>query len=406
MHASRAEAEVKHVITTLEMQEKPQFVEIVRQHGGEITVCPSPELLGDLVAAADIVQLEWWNHPATLRALCTVTLPPLRLLVWSHVSGLYNPVLPVGLIEVADRFIFTSPCSYGANAVLTLKPEQRKKLDVVSSSGGFTGFPFPQETGGSPLVAGYIGTLNFAKLHPDFVGFLSAVNEPRFTVRMIGDVTNRDILERQCAEAGRPGMLDFRGYTSDVVSELSSVNVLVYLLNPRHYGTTENALIEAMAMGIVPVVLDNPAERNIVTDRVTGLVVRTPEEFAGAVRRLSENPAERHAMGLRAAASVRDRFTAGRMESALRAHYKELLSVPKKTIDFSNIFGSDPADWFLSCQGHPEMFTANSKVTDETYRFSRYDLLEQTKGSVFHFQRCFPGNPRINQWAARLMSWR
>ena len=66
---------------------------------------------------------------------------------------------------------------------------------------------------------------------------------------MIGDLTNQDILNQQCDSLSRTGMLDFRGYTTDIVSELSSINVLAYILNPEHYGTTENALIGGYGYG-------------------------------------------------------------------------------------------------------------------------------------------------------------
>ena len=36
-------------------------------------------------------------------------------------------------------------------------------------------------------------------------------------------------------------------------------------------------------MGIVPIVLDNPAERQIVDDGYTGLIVNSPDEFAEAL---------------------------------------------------------------------------------------------------------------------------
>ena len=130
---------------------------------------------------------------------------------------------------------------------------------------------------------GYFGSLNFAKLHPHYVDFLAAVDKPGLTVRLIGDLTNRDILERQSALIGREGMFEFRGYSTDIAAELKAINVLAYLLNPEHYGTTENALLEAMAVGIVPIVLDNPAERHIIEDNRTGLIVSTPSEFSKAV---------------------------------------------------------------------------------------------------------------------------
>lgn len=394
-------SDINHTIVTLEEQEKPQFIELIRSCGGEVIACPTPKRLNELIEASDIVQLEWWNHPATIKTLCNQSLPPMRLLVWCHVSGLYNPIIPSGLILAAQRFFFTSPCSLEANEVLNLPGDVTERISVVSSSGGFDGLPYPKENSDS-LAVGYIGSLNFAKLHPRYVDFLAAVNIPDFKVRLIGDVTNKDILERQCVQSGRRGMLEFRGYTRDVASELASINVLAYLLNPEHYGTTENALLEAMAMGIVPIVLNNPAERHIIEDHRTGVIVSSLRDFAEAIDWLSENPKERQKIGRQAAESVRDRFTVGKMEASLNSHYNAIVPYEKRSISFIDIFGTDPADWFLSCQGNPAIFSEDGSIELESGSYSAYGLFEQTKGTVFHFQKHFPKNLRLNKWASRL----
>lgn len=405
LQAASSESDIQHTIVTLEEQEKPQFIELIKSCGGEVLICPSMERLHGLIEESDIVQLEWWNHPATIKTLCSQPLPPMRLLVWSHVSGVYNPIIPSGLIHVAQRFLFTSPCSYESKEVSALPPELRDRIGVVSSSGGFAGFPFPGNETIDRVEVGYIGSLNFAKLHPRYVDFLSAVKSPSFKVKLIGDTTNKEILEEQCMQAGRLGMLEFCGYTSDVASALSSLNVLAYLLNPEHYGTTENALIEAMAMGIVPIVLDNPAERFIVDDHNTGLIVSSPEEFAEAVSWLNENPDELRRLGRQAAESVRNRFTAENMEALLATHYRSILASDKKTIFFADIFGKNPDDWFLSCQCHPEFFSCRGNDGNALGEFSIYGLLERSKGTVYHFSNYFPENKRLSEWANAICAY-
>jgi len=397
-------APVTHVVACLEPPEKSQFLDQVRRGGGEVVIAPGLSRLDELVATADIVQLEWWNHPATIECLCGMAPQPMRLLVWCHVSGLHNPIIPPKLMEISNRFLFTSPCSFEARQVSALAARLGNKLAVVSSGGGFSGLPEPRGDNSAPLSVGYIGSLNFAKLHPGYVEFLSAVNLPDFKVRMIGDLLNREVLERQCSDAGRSGMLDFRGYTTDVATELGEINVLAYLLNPQHYGTAENALLEAMAAGVVPIVLDNPAERNIVEHLRTGFIVRNPSEFAGAIEWLAHNPDERSRIGLQAAASVRERFSSERMEASFRTHYEEVMSERKRLAPFREVFGATPEEWFLSCQGEPEIFRENGEVHPPMGSLSYFNLLEKTKGSVFHFLDHFPDAPRLEAWAKSLES--
>ncbi len=404
--AARSGAGYEHGVLCLERPEKPEFAERVRQAGCALKLCPSRAETVESIGEADIVQLEFWNHPATIRALCSAPLPAMRLIVWCHVSGLYYPRIPPGLLSVAHKFVFTSECSLEAEEVGQLAPRVATSLGVVSSGGGFDTLPPPRVSareGG--LRAGYIGSLNFAKLHPDFVSFLAAARALEHPVRLIGDETNRADLEEQCRRQGQPDLLEFRGYTTEVANELAALDVLVYLLNPRHYGTAENALLEAMAMGVVPVVLDNPAERRIVEDRRTGMVVRTPDELADVLTWLASHPDERLNMGRRAAAMVRKRYTYERMESALNTFYDGLMGRSKATIPFGPVFGVGPADWFRAFCRDASVFTDGGDV-----HFSAnqpwHALFERTKGSVFHFLDYFPDDARLRCWAAGLQESR
>ena len=38
---------------------------------------------------------------------------------------------------------------------------------------------------------------------------------------------------------------------------------LLYILNRNHYGSAENILIEAMSLGVIPIVLNNDVEKTM-----------------------------------------------------------------------------------------------------------------------------------------------
>ncbi len=398
---SSVDPRIKHSIVCLEKPEKAQFLEKIVAHGCEVVVAPSHGHFVELIQHADIVQLEWWGHPASIAALCGGPLPRMRLLVWNHISGLHTPIIPRRLMESAHRCIFTTPCSYGTEEVLQLSSMSRSQLDVVHSAGGFEGLDLPERRTDESLVAGYLGSLNFAKLHPRYVEFLAAVRIPGFRVRMIGDITNRSTLEKQCSQAGRPGMLEFSGYTTDVASELASINVMPYILNPRHYGTSENALLEAMAMAVVPVVFNNPAESCLVTHGKTGLIVKNPEELGAAIESLANNPGERRRIALDAAKAVRCCFAVEKMIDAFNIHYHTLQTLEKASIPFGEIFGRTPDEWFLAIQRHPEIFT-NGKHLGTMDKYSLPGLFERTKGSVFHYYSYFSENHQLKIWVDKL----
>jgi glycosyltransferase involved in cell wall biosynthesis len=58
------------------------------------------------------------------------------------------------------------------------------------------------------------------------------------------------------------------------------------LLNPYHYGTAENILLEAISAGVVPIVLNNPAEMALVEDRKNGFIVSGVKDFSDLISKL------------------------------------------------------------------------------------------------------------------------
>ena len=148
-----------------------------------------------------------------------MSLPPIRLLTWCHVSGLHTPIIPKQLILASHIFLFTSRCSFEAKEVMSLTPELGDRLGVVSSSGGFSGLSEPGKKVNESISTGYFGSLNFAKLHPRYIDFLAAVKIPGFKVKIIGDLCNKDVLNQQCDAIGKAGMLEFTGFVPDIASE-------------------------------------------------------------------------------------------------------------------------------------------------------------------------------------------
>lgn len=391
-----------HVIACLEAPEKSQFVDHAQAHGAEVLVCPDPATLAARIAAADIVQLEWWHHPKVAAWMGGDPWPAMRLVVWSHVSGLSPPEIPPEFAALPHRFLFTSPCSWEHPRLAALDGETRRRIDAVFSSGGFDDLPPPpRRDPQAPVKVGYIGTLNYAKLHPDLLDYLAAVRLPGFRLSMVGDPVTADGLMAEAKARGLAGRLHPLGYSTQVVEQLAAFDLLAYPLNPRHYGTTENALLEAMAMGVVPVVLDNPAERHLVRQGETGLIVDSPRAFADAIQYLAENPDERQRLSANAARAIRQDFAVGRTADRLHAHYQALLAEPKRGFDFKAVFGAEPADWFRACQGG-EAWRFPDGATAEPLPPGPHCLYERTKSSVFHYRDCFPQDARLARWAGRL----
>jgi hypothetical protein len=378
----------------LEEPRDRRYADLVEQAGGRLHHAGQGVSLAHLIEDADIVQIEWWNHPRLYHLLATAELPPMRSLFWAHVSGLFAPYIPAGLIAAAGRFVFTSPCSLRAPEIATLPGAVRARLGVVGSGFGFEDGRTADEMSASETSAAvaYLGTVDFVKMHPAFFDIADAVDHPDIRVSVWGGFDPGGEPARRARAMRHPERVRLEGQTADPRAALQAAGIFFYPLREDHYGTAENALIEAMSLGLVPVVLANPAEKAIVTDGVDGVVAVDPADMAARLGHLLAEPEERARLSAAARATARDRYQPRRSAGLLEEHYRALMGEPKTRIDFAGLLGSEPADWFLSTQqrdragGEGRMFAAGGGLS---------------KGSIDHFLATFPDDPGLLALAAR-----
>lgn len=160
---------------------------------------------------------------------------------------------------------------------------------------------------------------------------------------MAGD---RDVgSEQDIRKAGLWDRFSFLGFVPDAVGVVRSCDAFGYLLNPEHYGTTENVLLEAMACGLPPVVLKQNAERYIVPP-FAGYLVETPEEYGERIAYLWQYPEERYAVGYRARAYVIEHY---RIEENMGRFRSACVQARRKSSRDFSVLGDTPWEWFLFC---------------------------------------------------------
>ena len=151
-----------------------------------------------------------------------------------------------------------------------------------------------------------------------------------------------------------------------------------------------------MATGCVPVGLDNPCERNIVDHGRTGLVVGSPEDFAGAVRHLHDDRDFAQALSAAASDHVRTTFRIERTVSALDANYERVLARPPSRYEGRKAVGSVPFEWWQSGAGR-----FAGLASDAVTGLSPI-LFERSKGSPLHYNRLFPDDGELGRVVRRL----
>ncbi len=398
VHRLREHNDYRDMFLCLEAMNDTRHADLIRDAGGDVSVTPDEAITEKLLAEADIVQIEWWHHPCTLEWMAQRTALRSRLIIWSHISGLHFPAPSPALLSLPDAFLFTNPCSL---ALVADRPEDGAvRYDAAWSSGGFDGIPTRRRGfEGVPLAHGYLGSLNFSKIHPDLGAFLAAITVPDFRLDVFGDVAENPALQDRMAECGVLHACRFHGFAQNPGAALADIDVFVYLLNPTHYGTAENALLEAMASGAVPVVLDNPCEQNIVENGKTGIVVSSILEFAEAIEYLNSNRTAAETMSRRAAETVRDRFQIANTVAKLDEVYNAVLAGPARERNLSQAIGTTPWQWCLSGAGRYRTDLENLAVgTPDAVPF----LYERSKGSPIHFSRAFQGDPDLAKLAGKL----
>jgi glycosyltransferase involved in cell wall biosynthesis len=366
---------IEQTFLLLEVPRDRGYADVIAASGARVVVGGLGQV-AQMAREADIVQFEFWNHPRLYECLARGDLPAMRSVFWSHISGLFNPVIAPGLMQAAGRFVFTTPASLEAPGITP-----SEKISVINSGFGFGDAP-PRHRTNAPSIA-YLGTVDFVKMHPGFFDVIDALQGHDIRVPVWGAVAN-DVVHR-AKTMRHPERIVFRGQTADPKTALAGSDIFFYPLQPDHYGTAENALIEAMSLGLAPVVLNNPSELAIISDGVTGLVAHSIEECTSHLQMLLTSPERRATIGQAAMQNVVKTRTPEISARQFTDLWQGLLLEPARDCDFRSAIGSTPADWFLTTQALPG---AVWNGADERGPNS-------SKGTLAHFESAFPGDASL-----------
>lgn len=370
---------VEQSFVLLEPPRDRRFVDQIEAAGARITVADNLAQVAALARDADIVQFEFWNHPRLLECLARCDFPAMRSAFWSHISGLSAPLIQPGLIEEAGRFAFTTEASLSSPAVTELPEAAKRKLAVINSGFGFADASRRTPVKGRAPAIAYLGTVDFVKMHP---GFFDAVD------RLVGDVrvsvwgnADDDAVTVRARAMRHPERIVFCGETKDPQAALAEADIFFYPLQRGHFGTAENALVEAMSLGLSAVVLDNPAEAAIVRDCETGFVAHSIDECVSLLQMLLLLPDLRDKISKNAVREVEQNRTPAQSALEFMILWLGLASEEPKHSDFQRVLGGDPAAWYLATQCLPGASWQAPEFREKP-----------AKGTLAHFESVFAGD--------------
>ena len=372
------------------------------------------EALDEAFARADVVLVHWWNHPLLHSLLLNHELPPARIAFWSHISGTPSPNnFNETSLDFPDRFVFTSPLSFYTPEIQRLPVWRQGQFSAIWSTAGV------ERIGGylaadrsTKRVVGYTGNLDFSKVHSGFATACISLADAGASFDIIGPPT--EAFELALAEAGPAEHVSFAGYLDEDTKfkRMSAFSVFGYPLARHHYATCDQALQEAMFLGAVPVVLNNPMESYMVQHGTTGLVARDMGEYAQYVRELLNDDSLRERLSRAAHDFAVNEYSLDRMAESLEEVFIELFENPKvphgKRISSQRVF--KPYEVFLdSLSAYGGVFRAYAGAQTELERSQACDQIatlssfghwsSPTKSSPSHYSRYFPEDPLLKVWS-------
>ena len=368
-----------------------------------------------LIADCDVLLIHWWNHPLLYDFLVREPLPASRVIFWAHQKGTPAPNnFTDKIFRYPDIFVFTTPLSYDVKEVQNLPAELKKKLHDIWSTGGverIQSLKLKKHTG---FNVGYIGNVDYAKMHPDFLDICNQVNIPDVHFTIVGGPYGRQ-LESEAAHRGIGHKFHFTGFVPEEEKweYLSQFDVFGYPLAPYHYGSCDQVLQESMAAGVVPIVLKNPMESYMIKDGVTGLVAKSKEEYVIKLQELYHNHELRAYLSKNAQEYAIRTFSLEKMKNEWNAIFNQVLNTPKtiKKWDISKkVEDISPKDVFLESLGdyredfisycHAKNHEEEEMAIQKIKKLAKSaNWQSETKSSVHQFLSFFPDDKYLSSWS-------
>lgn len=382
------------------------------------------EALDSLVERADILLIHWWNHPLLQSLLMNHSFPEARILIWCHISGTPSPNnFTKFIIEYPDKLIFTTPLSYLAPEIQSLTDEKRRKIGWIWSTAGVERLEKYKDSRSSiqtkeKNIVGYVGNLDYTKLSSEFLDACVEMNDMGAEFVVIGPLTKQ--FKEDSEKLSQNVNINITGYISEEekFKRMKEFKVFGYPLARRHYATCDQAIQEAMALGAVPVVLNNPMESYMVEHGRTGLIAKNMQEYVAHIRLLLKDSDLRMSLSSNSEKYASDEYSIVKMAKKWAAEYTNILEMPKKSRpSLGEIYDKEllPHEVFIESLGnHAGVFLAHKNAVTEQERkravaqISCLQALQNwsspTKSTASHYSSFFKDDQWLSEWSQLTLS--
>ena len=377
----------ENTLLLLDTPTETKYLNSCVENGVKVVVESDVEKINSLIKQADVVVLNWWCHPLFVNVFKALKNTETRVILWSHINGLFYPYLPFDFLNLFEKIMVTSPCIFESTYLSgNQKDIIKNKTEVVYGMGDFNPENNPckrdYDIKGICNVC-YTGTLNYGKLNSAFPEICKKIKE---------SVKNAEFqlygrADENFKDSYNTDYVTFKGFVTNIEEKIVKADVFCYPLTKENYATTENSLLEAMAAALPIVVLNNPAERNIIIHNETGLVADSIEEFIDFSVMLCNDLELRKRLGENARKSVIQKYSCKENVLKFSLCVEEVLKKEKTITDYECLFGNTPWDFFKFFCGE-DLKLINDILDGKSLKLPAI-YHSETKSSVFHFLRYF-----------------
>ena len=175
----------QHLLLLIEEPIDKKYINNIKN--SKIIINDNPKDFKKYLNEVDIVQLEWWNHPRLIKYLNEIDEISKPIVTWSHISINEFFDLPDILKNNSDKIILTSYSDFLKNS----SSIENKKLQFISSASGYKSNILKKNK--SKYSYFYAGTLDYAKMHPDYIKMINLINikNINFNIKIYGNYNEK-----------------------------------------------------------------------------------------------------------------------------------------------------------------------------------------------------------------------
>ena len=121
----------ENTVLLLDAPTETKYVECCQSNGIKIVINSDIEKINALIKQADVVVLTWWCHPLFVNVFNALKNTEARVLLWSHINGLFYPYLPFEFLNLFEKIMITSPCIFESTYLSEMQKEVIKNKTEI-----------------------------------------------------------------------------------------------------------------------------------------------------------------------------------------------------------------------------------------------------------------------------------